>query len=64
MRCYICNAEDETISYDHVDKRFSPCQKCQEVIYDTIISYDLEDGYLEELDNEVEREFTMDNTEY
>lgn len=55
MRCYICDAQDDNISYDHRDARFTPCYVCQKVIADVLSSKsDAEDDpYLidEEWDN-------------
>lgn len=46
MRCYICDCEDDSISFDRQDGRFSPCKTCQAVVQDTIFSYDDDDTTL------------------
>lgn len=48
MRCYICDAQDDNISWDPRDKRFRPCFVCQGVITEALAerSEDKEDGVL------------------
>lgn len=38
MRCYICNREDDGITWDNRHKDFGPCFTCQAVINE--ITYD------------------------
>lgn len=40
MRCYICDKEDDAISYDRRYQEYSPCGACQEVIYECLMGYD------------------------
>lgn len=51
MRCAICNSEDDSITFDKQDGRFSPCRTCQDVIYDCITSYENNDDKLLEDDH-------------
>lgn len=41
MRCYICNREDDGITWDNRHKDFGPCFTCQAVINE--ITYDKKD---------------------
>lgn len=50
MRCYICNREDDLISFDHRDDKPGPCRVCLEVIYDTLDSFG----------NDTDNEFLLD----
>lgn len=40
IRCYICDREDDLITYDKVRKEFVPCAVCQSIIEETIEEYD------------------------
>lgn len=40
MHCYICDREDDLISYHKVHKEYSPCLVCQAIIDDCIAGYD------------------------
>lgn len=54
MKCYICDREDQGISWNSLHKDFNPCFTCQAVIND--INYrDMGDESVEEiLDEEVD----------
>lgn len=43
MKCYICDREDDLISFDRAYETFNPCHTCQEVIDDCIAGYGTED---------------------
>lgn len=45
MRCAICDREDEAVNHVKTD-----CRVCQEVITDTILSYDTDEDEDEELE--------------
>lgn len=44
MRCYICDTEDDSITFDRETSSFSPCGVCQEVIFDCLVGYDEEES--------------------
>jgi len=46
MRCKLCDAEDNTISWDPVKKDFTDCQECQSVIQEAL------DDFAEEEDED------------
>ena len=46
MRCKLCDAEDNTISWDPVKKDFTDCQECQAVIQEAL------DDFVEEEDED------------
>lgn len=48
IRCYICDAQDDNISWDPLDGRFRPCFTCQGIITEAVtsVSEDEEDGLL------------------
>lgn len=39
MKCDICDREDDLISFNKREQRFSPCTTCQAVIQDCIDGY-------------------------
>jgi hypothetical protein len=52
IRCYICDHEDSSITYDPVDKRYCPCKVCQAIIFETIIGTNAEDDPEEQEEEE------------
>lgn len=49
MRCFICDREDDLISFDKVEGKFSPCGDCQRAIEECLDGYDHADAVLEAL---------------
>jgi hypothetical protein len=45
MRCYICNREDDLITWDRRHQDFGPCMVCEAIIQETLeeFGYDTED---------------------
>ena len=39
MRCYICNREDDVITYDKIHKEYGPCVVCQAAIEEVLMDY-------------------------
>jgi len=35
-RCYICNREDDLITYDKARKEYGPCTVCQAIIQEAL----------------------------
>ncbi len=67
MRCAICDCQDDTITYNRYEGRFSPCKTCQSVIQETLSAYDeveddeLEDDYPEDDDVLVVESIKLDD---
>jgi cytidine deaminase len=36
MKCFICDREDDLISYDKTYHEFTPCSVCQAIINETL----------------------------
>lgn len=54
MHCAICDKDDDSVTAFNRD-----CPECQEVIRDTLASYDLEDEPIDEDNPVMETEFVM-----
>lgn len=42
MRCYICDREDDLITYDEHYGCFNPCKQCEDVIADCLADFEEE----------------------
>jgi len=40
MHCYICDREDDLITYDKVRGEFGPCTTCQAIIEETLQEFE------------------------
>lgn len=40
MHCYICDREDDLITFDHDTAQYGPCTVCKEVITECLESFD------------------------
>ena len=47
MHCYICDREDDLISFNKKDKTFDPCNVCQAIIDDCIAGYEVKEETVE-----------------
>lgn len=43
MHCYICDCEDDLISFDSTTQAFGPCGTCQAIIDDTVADFEEKD---------------------
>lgn len=40
MHCYICDREDDLITFDKVQGKYSPCTVCQAIIEETLEEFE------------------------
>jgi hypothetical protein len=43
VRCYICDRDDDLITFDKITQSYSPCTVCQEVINECLETFEEEE---------------------